>query len=144
LPSVAIQCQLALLLAIAKEKEAAENWRKNWRRLSSENFGRFGRWKKNTTKRRLGCLAPSFCRPIGRAEEADLLYSPTLPNSPFFGHLYRARAQIQISPIKTAEMIAWTLNGSGPGRGNARWFGSDCSLWSSCPSFEQSSFIWYL
>jgi hypothetical protein len=53
LPSVAIQCQLALLLAMAGEK----------RRSCWADFGRFGRWKKNTTKKRLACLAPSFCRP---------------------------------------------------------------------------------
>ncbi|HEX2582671.1 MAG TPA: hypothetical protein VHL30_00970, partial [Chlamydiales bacterium] len=107
LPGVAIQCQLALLLAMAGEKEAAETLAE---KLAPIVLGGF--WTLWTLEReyseeetRLSCAL--FLQAIGRIEESDRLYSPTLPNSPFFSHLYRARIQLKISPsIPPIEKIA--------------------------------------
>jgi hypothetical protein len=106
---------------MAGEKEAAETLAE---KLAPIVLGGF--WTLWTLEReyseeetRLSCAL--FLQAIGRIEESDRLYSPTLPNSPFFSHLYRARIQLKISPsIPPIEKIAWTLNGSRAGAGAMR------------------------
>lgn len=116
LPSVAIQCQLALLLALkgdARGEALAE-------KLAPIVLGKFWTlWtlesEYNEEETKLSCAL--FLRAIGRVEEANQLYSPTLPKTPFFRSLFEAEIQIKISPLHAALPIVWTLEGSRAGMG---------------------------
>lgn len=120
MPGLAIQCQLALLLAMQGENELAEKLAEKLAPLVLGGFWTLWTLEReyNEEETKLSCAL--FLQAIGRPEEADRLYSPELPNTPFFYFLYKAGIQIKISPTISTDLIAWTLNGSKAGMGAAQ------------------------
>jgi hypothetical protein len=99
-PSVALQCQLALLLALAGEKEAAALLAEKLAPIVLGGFWTLWTLEKEYSEEETRLSCALFLQAIGCVEEADRLYSPTLPNSPFFAHLYRAGVQEGIAKLQ--------------------------------------------
>ncbi len=110
-PSIAVQCQFVLLLALAGKKELAVKLAKQLAPIVSGGFWTLWTSEKeyNEEETRLSCAL--FLQAIGKTLEADELYSPALPNSPFFSFLHQQKIQLEIPPFKE-EKAVWTLEGS--------------------------------
>jgi hypothetical protein len=113
-PSVAIQCQLALLFALAGEIEKAKRLAEFLAPIVLGKYWTLWTLEKDYDENEVKLSSALFLQAIGMNNEADKLYTSSLPKSPFFAHLFHSKIKIEIDEAKKVpfQTIYWTLESS--------------------------------
>src|SRR5262249_26124445 len=108
-PSVALQCQFILLLALAKEHEIACRLAEKLAPIVTGGFWTLWSVEKEYLEEETKISCALFLRAIGQSPEFDFPHLLT----PFFSYLCHAAIEIPIdASLEPLKQIAWTIEGS--------------------------------